>query len=300
MKENILLEMFKKLVLIRETEKEIARRYPEQEMRCPVHLSLGQEASAVGVCAGLNAGDHVYATHRGHAAYLACGGNLKRLLAELYGKAVGCTGGRGGSMHIIDESAGFFGTSAIVGGTIPIAVGDAFAAKLDGSRRIVVVFFGDGAVEEGVFYESLNFASIHKLPVVFVCENNGLATNSASNIRESFGNIHKKGEAFAIKNRKVDGRDVLAVFNAFSGAKENILRGNGPFLVECAVNRWADHVGPNYKIDIENCPVKKYRNFLLAEKLFSETELAVLESSIKDELENAFYFAKESSFAETV
>src|SRR3989338_9607744 len=172
MSSKILLSLYRKLLLIRQTEEKIAEKYQEREMRCPVHLSIGQEAVAVGVCDNLKKEDIVYSNHRCHAHYLAKGGNLNRMIAEIYGKETGCAKGRGGSMHLIDLAAGFGGATPIVGNSVPIAVGAAFSNKLKGDKNIAVVFLGDGSTEEGVFHESLNFAILKKLPVLFVCENN--------------------------------------------------------------------------------------------------------------------------------
>src|SRR5882757_5359429 len=164
--------IYRALRRIRRVEEEIARIYPSDKIKSPVHLSIGQEAVSVGVCDVLRADDAVSPTYRGHAAFLAKGGSVRGLMAELYGKASGVAGGKGGSMHLIDMSHHVLGTSAVVGTTIPIAVGHALAFKRTGSDRVVASFFGDGATEEGVFTESLNFASLHKLPILFVCENN--------------------------------------------------------------------------------------------------------------------------------
>ena len=166
------LDMLRAMTRIRMVEEEIAKRYPEQQMRCPVHLSIGQEAAAVGVCSALQSTDWAFSGHRNHAHYLAKGGNLKAMLAEIYGKATGCCGGKGGSMHLTDQNAGFIGATPIVGSTVPIAVGAALTAQREGNGRVVVVFLGDGAMEAGVVHESLNFAALKKLPILFACENN--------------------------------------------------------------------------------------------------------------------------------
>lgn len=165
----------KQMLRIRMIEEEIARRYSQKKMRTPVHLSIGQEAAAVGVCAALGPDDLVVSTHRSHAHYLAKGGNLNAFIAELHGKATGCSGGFGGSMHLVDRSCGFMGSTSIVAGTIPVGVGLALGKKLRNESGIVVIFHGDAAVEEGVWHESVNFAVLKKLPVLFVCENNGMS-----------------------------------------------------------------------------------------------------------------------------
>ena len=173
------------MLRIRMVEERIAKLYSEEEMRCPVHLSIGQESVAVGVCEHLQKNDIVMSAHRAHAHYLAKGGNLKAMLAELYGKSTGCAMGKGGSMHLIDLESGFFGSVPIVGSTIPIAVGVAWAFKMKKSTNIVTVFLGDGATEEGVFFESLDFASLKNVPILFVCENNFYSVYSNLKVRQS-------------------------------------------------------------------------------------------------------------------
>ena len=177
-------DLFFSMLRIRMVEEEIASKYPEQEMRCPVHLSIGQEGAAVGVCSALNTNDWIFSGHRNHAHYLAKGGNLKSMISEIYGKSTGCCGGKGGSMHLTDRSAGFIGATPIVGSTIPIAVGAALTAKRNKSNRVVVIFLGDGAMESGVVHESMNFAATAKLPIIFACENNLYSVYSSLEVRQ--------------------------------------------------------------------------------------------------------------------
>ena len=292
---ELTLRILEKLVLIRETEKMVAEEYAKQEMKCPAHLSLGQEAVAVGVCFNLRPKDSVYAGHRGHGAYLAKGGGLKKMIAELYGKESGCAGGRGGSMHLIDRKAGFMGTSAVVGGVIPIAVGDAFAAKLKGDNRFVVVFFGDGAVEEGVFYESMEFASLHKLRIIFVCENNGLAVNTPLYVRQPNKDIYKRGEALGVKGYQADGSDVVLILTTVREAMARILKDEGPVLLEINVERWASHVGPRWEAT-PDCPIKKLENRILDGGMASIEQIKDVYKKVRGEINNAFSFAKDSPF----
>ena len=187
------------MLRIRLVEESIANKYSEQKMRCPTHLSIGQEAIAVGVCANLTSQDQVLSTHRAHAHYLAKGGCLNSMMAEIYGKASGCSKGMGGSMHLIDTSVGFMGSTAIVGNTIPVAVGLALEKKLARKKSIACVFFGDGATEEGAFYESINFAIIHSLPILFICENNLYSVYSGLEVRQPVDRkIHKMVRAMGI------------------------------------------------------------------------------------------------------
>ena len=169
---KILLELYRRMRLIRNVEEKIVSLYPEQEIKCPTHLSIGQEAVASAVCTAMTPQDYIFSTHRCHSHYLAKGGDLKAMFAELYGRKSGCAKGKGGSMHLVDPRVGMMGASAIVGGTIPLAVGAALTAKLKNQKQVAAAFFGDGASEEGVFQESLNFAALKKLPMIFVCENN--------------------------------------------------------------------------------------------------------------------------------
>ena len=242
----LLESLYRRMLLLRLAEEKVSALYPQHEMRSPVHLYIGQEAMATGVCAHLTPRDYVFGSHRSHGCYLAQGGSLKAMFAELYGKRAGCAGGRGGSMHMIDESVGFMGTSSIVGGTIPMAVGAAWSAVLRKTDALGVCFFGEAAVEEGVFTESLNFAALRKLPVLFICENNLYATNTPLEPRQPAGSeIRRRGEVFGVPGVKVDGNDVLAVHAAAGEAVMRARRGGGPTLLEGMTYRWKAHVGPD-------------------------------------------------------
>src|SRR5205807_463709 len=190
--------LYRALLRIRRVEEEVARVYPTDRIKSPVHLSIGQEAVSVGVCEALRPDDVVFGTYRGHAMYLAKGGDLNAMVAELYGRSTGCTRGKGGSMHLIDPEAGVLGTSAVVGTTIANAAGYAYALKLRRSDAVVVSFFGDGATEEGVFAETLNFAVLKRLPVLFVCENNGYAIHTQQTRRQGKPDIRGRAEAFGM------------------------------------------------------------------------------------------------------
>src|SRR5213594_4101215 len=199
---------------IRRAEEAIVALYAEQEIRCPTHLAIGQEAVAVGVCQALRDGDTVLSGHRCHAHYLAKGGSTRGMFAELYGKATGCCGGKGGSMHLTTPEVGMLGASAIVAGSVPLAVGSALAASLRGIDEVAVAFFGDAAMEQGVTHESLAFAALRRLPVLFVCENNLYATNSPLTARQVAKDIAPRGAAHGVPGVIVDGNDVVAVYNA--------------------------------------------------------------------------------------
>src|SRR5262245_10762295 len=201
-------QLYRSLYRIRRVEEEIARVYPTDKIKSPVHLSIGQEAVSVGICAALEPSDVVFGTYRGHALYLAKGGDLKQMIAELYGKVTGCARGKGGSMHLIDPEAGVMGASAVVGTTIANAVGYAYALLLRQSRSIVVSFFGDGATEEGVFAESLNFAVLRQLPILFVCENNQYAIHTHQRQRQGIPDICAKAHAFGMRAERVDNNNL--------------------------------------------------------------------------------------------
>jgi len=238
-------DIYRSLRLIRRTEEEVARLYPSDVIKSPIHLSIGQEFVSVGVIGAVGDDDVVSATYRGHAAYIAKGGDLRRFMAEMYGKANGCAGGKAGSMHLIDMERNVLGMSAVVATTIPVSVGYAMALKREGRGRIVVCFFGDGASEEGVFSESLNFASLHKIPVLFVCENNGYAIHARIEERWANEALSRRVETFGIPARHVADGNVFSIRKAAEELVGYIRAGNGPAFMECAAYRWREHVGPN-------------------------------------------------------
>ena len=284
-------------------EERIVGLYPEQEMRCPVHLSIGQEAAAVGVCSVLDRDDWVFSGHRNHAHYLAKGGDLKAMLAELYGKATGCCGGKGGSMHLTDLDAGFIGASPIVGSTVPVGVGAALTVQMRGDRRRVVVFFGDGAMEAGVVHESLNFASLKRLPVLFVCENNLYSVYSPLSVRQpEHRTIAQLAEGHGVTVFTADGNDMERVVEVAQLAREVIDCGRGPAFLELSTYRWREHCGPNYDNEVgyrseaeflewqQQDPIARTRA-LVGPRLLAE---AIAE--IEVEIDDAVTFAKDSPF----
>lgn len=243
---KVLPELYRRMLRIRLIEEEIARRYPEQEMRCPVHLSIGQEAVAVGVCAHFSDKDQVTSAHRSHGHYLAQGGDLFAMLAELYGKEGGCCGGRGGSMHLIDRARGFVGAVPIVGSTLPIGVGLAWAAKRLKTKARTAIFFGEGATEEGVFAEALNLACLHRLPVLFICEDNGFSVYTNLEERrpsnfdfEAFFRSH--GAGFASGH----GMDVEEVHRLTGLALAKMQKTSVPQVLYFKTWRYREHCGPS-------------------------------------------------------
>jgi pyruvate dehydrogenase E1 component alpha subunit len=303
-----LKDHYLRMLRIRRVEEAIAAAYPEGKMRCPVHLSIGQEAPAVGICAHLDPSDRVYSTHRCHAHYLAKGGNLSRMLAELHGRATGCARGKGGSMHLVDVEQGMMGSSALVAGSIPLAVGSALAFRMADEPRVAVAFLGDGASEEGIFYESMAFAALRRLPVIFACENNFYATYSHQSARQPTPYIAQRGSAFGIPGREVDGNDVEAVSLAAEEAIFRARRGNGPTLLELRTYRWKDHVGPGndthlgfrsedeVEAGIGRCPLARAERRLQRQGWLSDEEREVAEAGIRREIAEAFAFALESEF----
>lgn len=299
--------LYFEMLRIRLIEEGIARLYAEQEMRCPVHLCIGQEAVAVGVCAALEPDDRVMSSHRSHGHYLARGGDLRAMLAELYGRETGCSGGNGGSMHLIDLSVGFLGATPIVASTIPILTGVAFAAKMRRERRVCVAFFGEGATEEGVFCETLNFAALHQLPVVFVCENNRYSVYSPLEVRQPSGrDLGLIARGHGLQYQAGDGNDVEDVRNQALAAVARARDGGGPTLLEFPTYRWREHCGPNFDLELPyrtqqevadwqtRCPL-----IVAQQRLQSAGEtldLAALTRDIDKEFAAAAAFAKASRY----
>jgi TPP-dependent pyruvate/acetoin dehydrogenase alpha subunit len=290
-------DLFYEMLRIRMIEEAIAERYSEQKMRCPVHLSIGQEAIAVGVCKAALDSDYLISNHRAHAHYLAKGGCLKAMIAEIYGKSTGCSKGRGGSMHLVDLSVGMMGSTPIVGGSLPIALGLAFATQMKKETQITIVFFGEGSTEEGVFAECLNFAALKKLPILFVCENNLYSVYSPLDVRQPEERDRLAiARAHGIEAHLGDGNNVEEVYQLSCKAVESIRDGHGPIFLEFNTYRHREHCGPNFDNHIgyrseeeflswkRKCPLKQ----------FSKQE--ALRASILAEIDAAFAFADASPF----
>ena len=296
---------YRSLYRIRRVEEEIARIYSTDKIKSPVHLSIGQEAVSVGVCEALRPKDVVFGTYRGHALYLAKGGSLKMMIAELYGKVTGCARGKGGSMHLIDTEAGFMGTSAVVGTTIPQAVGYAYAMKIQRKDCVVASFFGDGAVEEGVFHESMNFAALKRLPLIFICENNFYSIHSHQRDRQPVSEIWKRAQSYAMPSERIGNNDIFQIHEHVKMAVAEIRTADsGPWFFECMTYRWREHVGPNQDFHAG------YRFRSEAEPWFASDQLKrvgdLLEAGLRQEIETqveteiveAFQFAEGSAFPE--
>ena len=297
------VELWQAMLRIRRDEEAIADHYSEQEMRCPVHLSIGQEAAAVGVCAALHQKDWVLSGHRSHAHYLAKGGDLKRMLAEIYGKATGCCGGKGGSMHLTDQAAGFIGATPIVGSTVPIAVGAALTSQMRKEDRVVVIFLGDGAMEAGVVHESLNFAALKKLPVLFACENNLYSVYSPMAVRQPENrSLSQLAAGHGMQTMLTDGNDVQAVYAASLQACDSLRQGKGPVFLEMPTYRWREHCGPNYDNDIGYRTPEEFQNWQAKDPLekiaarIPADAMKDIDQKILQEIKEAFAFAKASPF----
>jgi len=305
MNTKILKKMYERTYLIRKVEEKISEIYHTDKVKSPVHLSIGQEALSVGVSSALEKEDIVFGTYRGHALYLAKGGNLKKMIAELYGKKTGCCFGKGGSMHLADKSVNMMGTNAIVAASIPQAVGYAQALKMKNSQNIVVVFFGDGATEEGVYYESLNYASLMNLPILFICENNDYAIYTKWNKRVKTPNYLERAEAFGIRGLRINDSNIIDIYKATKSFKKD-MHLLGPAFLELKTYRWMEHVGPNQdwhlgyrdisEIDfwVENDQLVYLRNLL------NKSDVSQIESQSEKLIEEAFTFAEESDYPDNL
>jgi len=296
--------LYKTLYRVRRVEEEIARIYPSDKLKSPVHLSIGQEAVAAAMCAPLAREDIVFGTYRSHASYLAKGGDLKAMLAEMYGKATGCTKGKGGSMHLIDTAAGVMGSSAVVGTTIANAVGYAYAVKLQRKQTVIMSFFGDGATEEGVFAESLNFAVLKKLPVIFVCENNGYAIHTHQTKRQGLPDICARARAAGVPAERIGGNDILTMHERATAAVNSVRDGTaaGPFFFECETYRWKEHVGPNEDFKLGYRTPREAQTWIDGDQvarvaaLMSSAVRAEIEAEVEVEIQEAVAFAEASPF----
>ena len=300
-------QLLQSMLFIRLVEEKIAEKYSENQMRCPVHLSIGQEAIASGVCAHLSPNDKLISAHRSHAHYLAAGGDLKAMLCELYGKIDGCAKGKGGSMHLIDLEAGLISAVPIVGSSIAIGTGVAWSNKIKKSDSIVAIFLGDGATEEGVFSESLDFAALHELKVLFICENNNYSVYThISDRQHSKRSICDIAKAHGIRAFSAEGNDVLEVYDLTKEALSFMNDHACPALVEFSTFRWREHCGPNWDDDLgyrkegelktwmDKCSIKSLRDDLE----ISDTRYLDMVNELNQKILDAFEQAESSQFPE--
>lgn len=292
-------------------EERIAGLYPEQEMRCPVHLCIGQEGVAAGVCANLDKRDYVLSNHRSHGHFLAKGGDLKAMMAEIYGKASGCSRSKGGSMHLIDLSAGFLGSTPIVAGVIPVAVGVALGTSMKKEKKVTVCFFGDAATEEGVFSESLNFASLKKLPVIFICENNLYSVYSPLSVRQPKDRDNLAiAMGYGVRAEKGDGNDVASVYQITKKAVREARRGKGPSFLQFDTYRYREHCGHNFDHELnyrttneydhwfKRCPLDNFERKLIRQGILDKDYIGRVREKIGNEIDGAIKFAKGSLLPE--
>lgn len=303
---ELLVSMFVDMLRIRETEERLGDMVSTGEVKCPTHLYIGEEAIAVGVCKALRKDDYIFGNHRSHGHYLAKGGDLKQLIAEVLGKKTGCSRGRGGSMHLTAPEVGLMGTSAMVASGVPLAVGAAIAFAMKRTQRVAVTFFGDGATEEGEFYESLNLAALRKAPVIFVCENNLYSSHVHIKDRRPADNLPDLAKAQGMPALRIDGNDVVEVYKTAREAVQKARASKGPMFIECRTYRWRGHVGPNYDLErglrskeeldewMARCPIKALENRMMRDRLITEHQANALRGQVVEELEAAIDWARRS------
>lgn len=303
---ELLVGMFHDMLRIRIIEERIADQYHLDQMKSPIHLVIGQEASSVGACTAMRKDDLIYSSHRTHGNYLAKGGDLKAMMSELYCRLNGCAASRGGSMHLFDKSVGMAGSSAIVAASIPISTGSALSAQLLKKDYVTTAFFGDAATEEGVHWESVNFAALKKLPVIFFCENNFYSVCSSLEVRQAPTEIHKKAEAFGVRSMQIDGTNVLDVYEATKEALERARNGEGPTYIESVAYRWRGHGGATddsasgYRdvAEVEHwqnfCPIERFYAFLTELGHIDDAQRAAMTEKFEQEMVEAYRHAEES------
>ena len=304
MSKNLINSLYENLYLIRCVEETIAERYNEGKMRCPTHLSTGQEAVSAAFSLVAKKDDFAVSTHRGHAHYLAKGGCLNSMIAEIYGKSTGCSKGKGGSMHLIDLNVNFMGTSAIVGNSIPVGVGLALSAQIKNQDNVSFIFLGDGSIEEGVFYESANFAALRNLPAIFICENNLYSVYSGLEVRQpKKRSIANLVSSIGIESFTCDGNDSLKCYDILKDQTELVRQGAGPKFIEFFTYRWREHCGPEfdnnlgYRTEKEFLSWKNYDPLIQLQKFINDKNLInTINDRIERKVKSAFDFAESSPF----
>ncbi len=306
--ENTLLDLYRTMVVIRAFEEKVQDLYARGHIPGLAHLYIGEEAVAAGVCANLGPEDYITSTHRGHGHVIAKGADLNPMMAELYGKITGYCKGKGGSMHIADVDIGILGANGIAGGGLPIATGAGLSAKVLGNGRVTVCFFGDGTSNNGTFHESLNFASVHKLPVVYVCENNGYGISVPQRQHQAIEDISVRAMGYGMPGKTVDGNDVLAVYQAAKKAVERARAGEGPTLLECKTYRYRGHhegdpnQGGRYRSKQEiqkwlaKDPIGRFEKLLLQNKILTKAGRKKIAQEAARQVEDAVRFAEASPF----
>jgi TPP-dependent pyruvate/acetoin dehydrogenase alpha subunit len=305
MEMRVELELLETMTRIRSFENRVMEFFADGKIPGFVHLYLGEEAVAAGVCKNLRDSDVIVSNHRGHGHCIAKGANMKKMMAEIFGRSSGFCKGKGGSMHIADVGIGILGANGIVGAGLPIATGAAFSFLYRGTDRVAVCFFGDGASDQGTFHESLNFASIWKLPVLYVCENNLYAESIPTKEHNNIAHISDRKHGYGIKGTTIDGNDVMKVYNTSKEIVEELREGAGPFLLECETYRWRGHfegepqtyrpkeVVASWK---KRDPIKTFQDKLLSGKMVTQEAIQELEKKAKEEVDAAVAFAEGSPF----
>lgn len=308
---EMLLGYVRDIMLIRYAEEAVAELSLSGEAQCPCHLGIGQEAVAIGVSSALRSTDRVYGGHRSHSHFLALGGSLEAMMAEILGKSSGASKGMGGSMHLFQPDVGFHGSVPIVGATIPIAAGAALACKMDKDGSVAVAYFGDGACEEGVFHETLNMATVMKLPVLFVVENNLYSSHLDIGLRQPTDSVARFARAASIDTEVVDGNDVLTVSDAAKRLVKNSREGNGPGFLEAVTFRWRGHVGPNEDIDVgvrrspeelaawkQRDPLRRLIGSLQRERSVDQAQIDAIASEVRAQIAEAVEAARRAPYPE--
>ncbi|ABS35214.1 MULTISPECIES: pyruvate dehydrogenase (acetyl-transferring) E1 component subunit alpha [Clostridium] len=305
--ENSIVEMYKTMLKIRKFEQVAMNTFAEGKIPGFVHLYIGEEAVATGVCANLKDSDYITSTHRGHGHILAKGGDLKFMMAELFGKATGYCKGKGGSMHIADATKGILGANGIVGAGHNIAVGAGLSAQYRGTDQVCVCFFGDASTNQGTFHESLNMASVWKLPVVFVCENNLYGISMSQNRHQAIKDVADRGVAYNVPGIVVDGNDVFAVYEAAKEAIKRAREGKGPTLIECKTYRHRGHFEGDpcvYKPTEEQeewlakDPIPRFEKYLVENEILTEEKLKEVQNKVESQIDEAVDFANNSPYPE--
>ena len=305
------VSQFERMVLIRRAEEQVGELVRSEEARCPCHLAIGQEACAVGVATAVRRGDRVFGGHRSHGHYLGLGGDLEALFAEILGRHTGCSGGMGGSMHLVARDRGLLGTVPIVATTIPMAVGAALAAQQERSTGLAVSFFGDGATEEGVFHESLNLAATLKAPVIFACENNLFSSHLHIALRQPADSVARYARAHGIPFEVLDGNDVVAVTAAALRAAERARAGQGPTFLEMVTYRWRGHVGASEDIDVgvkrsddlaqwkQRDPIRRLREAMVAAGMLTQEDADAMDRAVVSRVAAAVAKARAAPYPPT-
>ena len=306
--EQFYIESLRKMKNIRKSEEILGRNVENGNIKCPCHLSIGQEAIPVGISKFLKKSDFVFGNHRSHGHYLALNDDSYGLFAETLGKVTGCSRGMGGSMHVIAKDSGFHGSVPIVSATIPVSVGAGLTAKIQGSQAVAVSYFGDGTSEEGTFHESLNLAAFYNLPVLFVCENNLFSSHMHIKERQPFDSVRRFADAHNIKSEKIDGNNINEVFAVAEKAIQGLRDGEGPFFIEAVTYRWRGHVGPDENIDVglkrkddlgswkKRDPIERLEKSLLKADIISDSDLIEINKKIEEKTESEWIRAMQDPY----